>query len=163
MFDRCFSSAASHPSTPPPSQDSAADVQQKSCIVSAPYVNLARPLQPIRHVKLNHFGILISLWEQQPQCHKGNGQWVVHCMKALLSCYLSIWWFLPWMWHPVFSGCQLYVLLVISGQQAGPKAGYRLGRYSICESLCSLGRLPGSVFDHYSVNEPARWSNHSVK
>lgn len=36
MFDWCFSSAASHPSTPPHSQDSAADVQQKSCIVSAP-------------------------------------------------------------------------------------------------------------------------------
>lgn len=47
MFDRCFGSAASHPSTPPQSQVSAADVRQKSCIVSAPFVNLARPLQPI--------------------------------------------------------------------------------------------------------------------
>lgn len=114
MFDRCFSSAASHLSTPPHSQDSAADVQQKSCIVSAPFVNLARPLQPIRHVKLNHCGILISLWEQQPQCCRGNGQWVVHCMTSLVSCYLAIWWFfffLPLMWHPVFSGCRVHCVV----------------------------------------------------
>lgn len=48
----------------------------RSCIVSAPYVNLARPLPPIRHVKLNHCGILISLWEQQPRCRRWN-EWCI--------------------------------------------------------------------------------------
>lgn len=45
-FDRFLGSAASHPSTPPRSEDSAADVQQKkkSCIVSRSFCELGLDL-----------------------------------------------------------------------------------------------------------------------
>lgn len=90
MFDRCFGSAASHPSTPPPpphSQDSAADARQKkkkkkkSCIVSPAFVKTWPEFNSqYRHVKLNHCTVLISLWEQQPQGMDSE----------CVACYLSV-------------------------------------------------------------------------
>lgn len=71
MID-ALGSAALHPSTPPHSQHSAADVQLKSCIVSDAFVNLEGPLQPIHHVELNHCWVLISQWERRPLCHRGE-------------------------------------------------------------------------------------------
>lgn len=131
MFDRCFGSAASHPSTPPPPPPHS--LTRLSCWRSPKVmyclravVNLARPLQPIRHVKLNHCRILISLWEQRPRCCRGNGRRAVHCMVARLSCYLSVWWFYR------EGGCHCAAGIVRKeGQQAGIKAGYRLGRHSV--------------------------------
>lgn len=58
MFAHRASSAASHPSTPPRSPDSAAGVQLQPYSLHC-FLNVARPLQPVRHVKLNNCGILI--------------------------------------------------------------------------------------------------------
>lgn len=121
--------------TPPHSQDSAADVQQKSCIVSAPFVNLARPLRPIRHVKLNHCRISISLGEQRPRCRReGRGSRsasgaLYGSLIVMLFVRLMV---LPWRWCPALSVCYCVVGIISKGGQlAGIKAGYRLGRHSV--------------------------------
>lgn len=93
-FDRCSSYAASCLSSPHSLTHSLScwrSTKVMYCLHS--FVNLARPLQPVCHIELNHCRILISLWEQRPQCRRRTGQRAMRCMKTWLSCYVSLWWF----------------------------------------------------------------------
>lgn len=85
-FDRYSGSAASHPSTPPHFQDSAADVhlKKKSSIVSS---LLCGAPQPMHHFRFNHWKLLISSGEQQPLCHgEGTVRLSDHLSWYLLEC-----------------------------------------------------------------------------
>lgn len=84
-FDRCSGSDASHPSTPPHLQDSAADVQQKkkgkNRSLALSLNSSCEPHRPMHHFRFNHWKLLISLGEQQPLC-RGEG---TLCLSGCLS------------------------------------------------------------------------------
>lgn len=128
---------------------------------SSPFLNLARPLQPIRHVKLNHCAVLISLWEQQPRCCRGerSASGALHeppdCHAACpLDGFYHEWGILCF--HVVH-----FFVLMKGSQQAGIKSVYRVGRHSgrhsICELVSKTGRFQAacSIITQSTSQQPS--------
>lgn len=111
---------------------SAADVQQKSCIVTTPLWTWLDLYSQYATLSLIIVGYWFLCESNDLSAAGGNGQRAMHCMKARLSFYLSTWWFYHagniQRWRAVI------VLLVLWGR-AGIKAGYGLGRHSVRQEV----------------------------